>query len=101
MAYAEGDKQAQAWMAAFRDGLEKLGWMENGNVRIDYRWATAEVAQIQQQALVANHQSGEHQGGMKRRVAAFIQPSAFSHLMPAKGMSERLKVRVTIKDRAQ
>ena len=50
MAYAEGDKEAQAWMAAFRDGLEKLGWMENGNVRIDYRWATAEVAQIQQQA---------------------------------------------------
>ena len=28
MAYAEGDKEAQAWMAAFRDGLEKLGWME-------------------------------------------------------------------------
>ena len=25
MAYAEGDKEAQAWVAAFRDGLEKLG----------------------------------------------------------------------------
>jgi len=50
MAYAEGDKEAQAWIAAFRDGLEKLGWMENGNVRIDYRWATADVAQIRQQA---------------------------------------------------
>ena len=50
MAYAEGDKEAQAWVAAFRDGLEKLGWTENMNVRIDYRWATADVAQIRQQA---------------------------------------------------
>jgi len=50
MAYAEGDKEAQAWVAAFRDGLEKLGWTENMNVRIDCRWATADVAQIRQQA---------------------------------------------------
>jgi putative tryptophan/tyrosine transport system substrate-binding protein len=50
MAYAQGDKEAQAWVAAFRDGLEKLGWTENTNVRIDYRWATADVAQIRQQA---------------------------------------------------
>jgi putative tryptophan/tyrosine transport system substrate-binding protein len=50
MAYAEGDPEGQAWVAAFREGLQKLGWTENTNVRIDYRWATAEVAQIRQQA---------------------------------------------------
>jgi putative tryptophan/tyrosine transport system substrate-binding protein len=50
MAYAESDPEGQAWVAAFREGLQKLGWTENTNVRIGYRWATAEVAQIRQQA---------------------------------------------------
>ena len=50
MAYAESDPEGQAWVAAFREGLQKLGWTEKTNVRIDYRWATAEVAQIRQQA---------------------------------------------------
>jgi putative ABC transport system substrate-binding protein len=50
MAYAESDPEGQAWVAAFREGLQKLGWTENTTVRIDYRWATAEVAQIRQQA---------------------------------------------------
>src|SRR5947209_3731202 len=50
MAYAESDPEGQAWVAAFREGLQKLGWTEITNVRIDYRWATAEVAQIRQQA---------------------------------------------------
>jgi putative tryptophan/tyrosine transport system substrate-binding protein len=50
MAYAESDPEGQAWVAAFREGLQKLGWTENTNVRIHYRWATAEVAQIRQQA---------------------------------------------------
>ena len=50
MAYAESDPEGQIWVAAFREGLQKLGWTENTNVRIDYRWATAEVAQIRQQA---------------------------------------------------
>jgi putative ABC transport system substrate-binding protein len=27
---------------AFREGLQKLGWVENRNMRIDYRWATSD-----------------------------------------------------------
>jgi ABC-type uncharacterized transport system substrate-binding protein len=41
MGYAEGDSEAQAQIAAFRDGLQKLGLMEVHNTRIDTRWATA------------------------------------------------------------
>jgi putative ABC transport system substrate-binding protein len=40
MGYAESDSEGQAFIAAFRDGLQKLGWTENRNMQIDYRWVT-------------------------------------------------------------
>ena len=40
MGFAESDSQAQAYIAAFRDGLQKLGWIEGRNIRIEIRWAT-------------------------------------------------------------
>jgi putative ABC transport system substrate-binding protein len=40
MAYAESDPEGQASLAAFREGLQKLGWREGGNIRIETRWAT-------------------------------------------------------------
>ncbi len=39
MGYAESDSEAQAHIAAFREGLQKLGWTEGRNTRIDTRWA--------------------------------------------------------------
>jgi putative tryptophan/tyrosine transport system substrate-binding protein len=47
MSLAESDPQAQARVAAFREGLEKLGWTEDRNTRIDARWATADVESTQ------------------------------------------------------
>jgi putative ABC transport system substrate-binding protein len=47
MAYAESDSEAQAWVAAFREGLEKLGWTEGRNIAIDVRWATGEREAIE------------------------------------------------------
>jgi putative ABC transport system substrate-binding protein len=35
----EDDPQTKARLAAFRQGLERLGWSEGRNVRIDYRFA--------------------------------------------------------------
>jgi putative tryptophan/tyrosine transport system substrate-binding protein len=40
MGYPESDSEAQTKIAAFRDGLQKLGWTEGRNTRIDTRWAT-------------------------------------------------------------
>ena len=47
MAYAENDRQGMARFAAFREGLQKLGWAEGRNIRVDTRWATANVETIQ------------------------------------------------------
>jgi putative tryptophan/tyrosine transport system substrate-binding protein len=39
MGFSESDSQAQSFIAAFRNGLQKLGWTDGRNVRIDTRWA--------------------------------------------------------------
>ena len=39
MGYAESGSSGQSLIAAFRDGLQKLGWTEGRNTRIDIRWA--------------------------------------------------------------
>ena len=41
IALPEGDPELKKWVAALLRGLEKLGWMEGRNVRIDYRFAPA------------------------------------------------------------
>jgi len=55
MGYAESDWEAQAWVAAFREALQKLGWTEGRNVRIDIRWARADTGMMKRfaQELVA------------------------------------------------
>jgi putative ABC transport system substrate-binding protein len=42
MAHGENDREGQAFVAIFRETLQKLGWAEGRNLRIDTRWA-AEV----------------------------------------------------------
>ena len=39
---AESDPVGQARVAAFRRGLRELGWTEDRNIRIEYRWAVGE-----------------------------------------------------------
>jgi putative ABC transport system substrate-binding protein len=41
MAYAERDREGQAFVAAFREALAKLGWVDGGSIQIDVRWAPA------------------------------------------------------------
>src|SRR5215217_1828504 len=41
VALAENDPEMKQRLAAFREGLEKLGWSDGRNVTIDYRFAPA------------------------------------------------------------
>jgi len=46
MGFAEGDPVAQAQVMAFRQKLQKLGWTDGSNIRIDLRYATADPNRI-------------------------------------------------------
>jgi putative ABC transport system substrate-binding protein len=41
-AFADNDAEAQANITAFRQSLEKVGWIEGRNLAIDYRWGDAD-----------------------------------------------------------
>jgi putative tryptophan/tyrosine transport system substrate-binding protein len=49
MPYAESDQEGQSFVGAFRKELQKLGWTEGRNIRIDYRWAPPGNVQLRQQ----------------------------------------------------
>ena len=55
MAGAESDPQYQADVAVFHEGLQKLGWVDGQNIRIEVRWAgfNAETMQRYAKELIA------------------------------------------------
>ena len=64
MAHAENDPEGQIFVAVFRETLQKLGWAECRNVRIDVRWAAEielmpgfakELVALQPDAILANN----------------------------------------------
>ena len=50
MAYGESDSEAQAYLSAFRGELQKLGWAEDHNIRIETRWAALDIEAMQRLA---------------------------------------------------
>jgi ABC-type uncharacterized transport system substrate-binding protein len=46
MGIAEGDAEVQPPLIAFRQSLEKLGWIDGSNVRIEHRFAVADPDRI-------------------------------------------------------
>ena len=46
MDLAETDPEGQARIVAFKRGLDRLGWTEGRNIRIDYRWAAGDADSI-------------------------------------------------------
>jgi putative ABC transport system substrate-binding protein len=51
MAHPAGDQGFQAYVAAFREELQKLGWMEGRNIRIDSRWGAPDDSDARQQSV--------------------------------------------------
>jgi putative tryptophan/tyrosine transport system substrate-binding protein len=50
MAHAESDREFQAYLDAFRDGLRELGWTDGRNIRIDARWGALDDAESRQRS---------------------------------------------------
>ena len=48
MGYPENDLEGPAFFAAFREGLQKLGWIEGRNIRLDTRWVPPDDAEARQ-----------------------------------------------------
>jgi putative ABC transport system substrate-binding protein len=50
MNLSEHDPEAQGLVAAFREGLAQLGWIDGRNVGIDYRWSAGDLDRIHRYA---------------------------------------------------
>jgi putative tryptophan/tyrosine transport system substrate-binding protein len=50
MAHRESDPEFQNYLEAFRQGLQKLGWVEGRNIRIDTRWGALDDAEVRQRS---------------------------------------------------
>jgi putative ABC transport system substrate-binding protein len=46
MTFPEGDTEGNTRLAAFQQGLKDLSWVDGRNLRIDYRWTGADIAQM-------------------------------------------------------
>src|SRR5262249_43352825 len=42
--YPQADRESQVRIAAFLDTLQRLGWTDGRNVRVDYRWSVSDPA---------------------------------------------------------
>src|SRR5262252_428133 len=50
-ALAANDPEGQARIAAFLTELQRLGWNERRNLRVEYRWATGDAESIRRDAV--------------------------------------------------
>jgi putative ABC transport system substrate-binding protein len=50
MAHPKSDLEFQIYLAAFQEGLQKLGWTEGRNIQIDSRWGALDDAEARQRS---------------------------------------------------
>jgi len=54
MNVADGDREAQGYVAAFEEGMRELGWVGGRNLRIDIRWASGDIGRYREAAIELN-----------------------------------------------
>jgi putative tryptophan/tyrosine transport system substrate-binding protein len=64
MNLAEDDREGLARLAAFKQGLEELGWVDGRNVRFDIRWGAGNDERYRMLANRQNYQG--HVGRLAR-----------------------------------
>ena len=71
MDLAEEDREGQTRVAAFREGMQKLGWTEGQNITYDYRWTAGSPAVMERYAaeLVALKPEVIMNGGLPTLIA--------------------------------
>src|SRR5215467_11728162 len=50
MTASESSQEGPAWLAAFKDGLQKVGWSESRNIRIDVHWTAGSAVETRKHA---------------------------------------------------
>ena len=50
MAHRQGDPEFQDYLSAFRQGLQRSGWVEGRNIQIETRWGALDDAELRQQS---------------------------------------------------
>jgi len=94
MSHPETDPDTRAFLAAFREGLQKLGWIEGRNLRFDTRWTSpGDVEQMQRLAkeLVALGHTTTAATALQKQtrtipiIFAFVSDPVGSGLLPSSG----------------
>src|SRR5262245_66251767 len=57
---AEDDPEGQARGAAFRQGLQELGWTEESNMRIDWSWNAGDIGRYSSDVTDLGGDGDEH-----------------------------------------
>jgi hypothetical protein len=76
---ATDDPEGKARNAAFEQGLQKLGWTNGRNVRIDYRWGAGDVDRIRRYPaeLVSLRRTSSSPLAARPRGRCFRRPAPF------------------------
>jgi putative ABC transport system substrate-binding protein len=53
--YSQTDREGQARNAAFLETLQRFGWADGRNVRIEYRWSTSDTDRVKAAAAELVH----------------------------------------------
>ena len=50
LSLAESDPEAKIWLEAFRGELQRLGWDQGRNIRVEYRLVVSDVERVRTEA---------------------------------------------------